>query len=113
MTKKRKDVNRMIDKSLSGKFEIILYKGKECLYRDIRLTNEQLKLIPDDVNIYQIRHMDEDWGEPVSIEPIVVSNYFGTIFTKEKLKFKTNTRIPIEADDLIFTGQPSGLEFFN
>lgn len=34
---------------------------------------------------YEIRHSDEDWGEPVSVEDGVFVNFFGTILSKDKL----------------------------
>lgn len=34
---------------------------------------------------YDIRHEDEDWGEPWSIEKRVLVNHFGTIVTSEPI----------------------------
>lgn len=47
-------------------------------------------------NIYHVRHAEENWTRPVSIEKFVFANFFGTIFTKELLKFDETGYIEIK-----------------
>jgi|GEM_PF-5624645 len=38
---------------------------------------------------YDIRHDEEDWCEPVTVEPGVLVNHFGTMVTTKPLTFST------------------------
>lgn len=37
--------------------------------------------------MYDIRHSDEDWCEPATLEPSVMVNWFGTIIVDEPIEF--------------------------
>ena len=43
-----------------------------------------------DLYYYDIRHSDQDWSDPVTIEPFVMVNHFGTIVTTEPIEFPTH-----------------------
>jgi hypothetical protein len=36
--------------------------------------------------MYQIRHDEDDWTRPVTLEQLVVVNFFGTAFMKEPIE---------------------------
>ena len=56
--------------------------GKECLFTALRVDRDT---IPEGYIMYEIRHSDEDWGEPIEIALGVLVNFFGTLLTKEAL----------------------------
>ena len=60
--------------------------GIECLfYYDERIPQHET---PTEYPFtYQIRHDEDDWCYPVSIEQRVTVNFFGTIFTAIPLQF--------------------------
>jgi L-rhamnose isomerase len=37
---------------------------------------------------YDIRHSDDDWGYPCTVEPYVLINHFGTIVTTQPIEFE-------------------------
>jgi hypothetical protein len=37
---------------------------------------------------YDIRHSDEDWGYPCTVEPYVLVNHFGTMVTTEPIEIE-------------------------
>jgi hypothetical protein len=45
---------------------------------------------------YHIRHSEEEWTCPESIEPFVLANFFGTVFMKKPIEFRGNCYIDIE-----------------
>lgn len=45
------------------------------------------KSVPKGLYVYDIRHSDEDWCEPATIEPKVIVNHMGSIITNEEIKF--------------------------
>jgi hypothetical protein len=42
---------------------------------------------PAGLNMYRIRHSDEDFSEPVTIEPSVWVNHWGLVLSNGELKF--------------------------
>jgi hypothetical protein len=57
--------------------------------------------------IYYLRHDENNWIKPVSIEPYVFANFFGTVFMKNKLEFDKNRYIDVkrfkfEGDYVVF-----------
>ena len=59
--------------------------GKECLFSALRIDR---KTVPEGYIMYEVRHSDEDWGEPVEIALGVLVNFFGTLLTKEALELE-------------------------
>lgn len=55
--------------------------------KEIYVTDKRIKKIEEreGLNYYHIRHSDEDWGEPYSIEQRVLVNHFGSVVTKDNL----------------------------
>ena len=57
--------------------------------------------------IYYLRHDENNWIKPISIEPYVFANFFGTVFMKNKLEFDKNRfidvkRFKFEGDYVVF-----------
>lgn len=54
---------------------------------EIQIKTERVKLDERAASLfyYGIRHSDSDWGKPVTIEPNVVVNFFGTLISTESL----------------------------
>lgn len=62
--------------------------GKECLFSDLRIDRNS---IPEGYLMYEVRHSDEDWGEPVEIALGILVNFFGTLLTKEPFTLEQST----------------------
>lgn len=66
--------------------EIKIKGKKKPLLGFIVFKRESANDCPEGYNWCHCRHGD-DWGEIVTLEPHVGCNYYGTFFTKDKLKF--------------------------
>ena len=62
--------------------------GKECLFNDLRIDRST---IPDGYFMYEVRHSDEDWGEPCEIALGILVNFYGTLITKEPFELEPST----------------------
>ena len=58
--------------------------------------------VPEGVYRYELRHGDEDWGEPVELSRNIVVNYYGTVLTREPFQLPIDGWIPMENDSLSF-----------
>ena len=61
--------------------------GKECLFVELRIDKDT---VPEGYFMYEVRHSDEDWGEPCKIAPWIMVNFFGTLLTKEPFELESN-----------------------
>ena len=61
--------------------------GKFCMFTDMRVNITDL---PNGIYKYDLRHSDEDWGEPVEVCDNVIVNFYGSILVKEKLPDEIN-----------------------
>lgn len=50
--------------------------------------------------MYHLRHDEDDWTKPIHIERLVIVNFFGTVFLKEKLHFNRCGYFEIEKIEL-------------
>jgi hypothetical protein len=69
--------------------------GIDCiLFYDERVPLEKAPLgYP---YMYHIRHDEDDWTRPISIEQFVVANFFGTIFMKKPVELGRDGYMEIE-----------------
>lgn len=58
--------------------------------------------VPEGVYRYELRHGDEDWGEPVELARSIFANYYGTVLTREPFQLPIDGWIPMENDSLSF-----------
>lgn len=74
--------------------------GQKALFFDERINH---KSIPDGAFIYDIRHCDDDWGDPCDISHFVYVNFFGTIITYKPIKLDNDDRASISIDKFVYT----------
>ena len=58
--------------------------------------------VPEGVYRYELRHGDEDWGEPIELARSIFANYYGTVLTREPFQLPIDGWIPMENDSLSF-----------
>ncbi len=51
---------------------------------------------------YEIRHSDEDWGEPVELAHGIGVNYYGTVLTREPIQLPISGWIDLSFDDIVY-----------
>ena len=69
-------------------WEHVEVKGKPCLFSDLRIKRDT---IPEGYFMYEVRHSDEDWGEPCEIALGILVNFYGTLLTKEPFDLVPST----------------------
>ena len=69
--------------------------GNECiLFYEERIPQEKAPIgYP---YMYHLRHDEDDWTRPISIERFVLVNFFGTMFVKNKIEFGTEHYIDVK-----------------
>ena len=55
--------------------------GIFCLFDDIRIDRST---IPEEWQMFEVRHSDEDWGEPVEFGDGIMVNFYGTILIRKE-----------------------------
>lgn len=63
------------------------FRGNDIYITDLRIKKDQRK---EGLYYYNIRHTDDDWGEPYSLEHSVLVNHFGSIVAKEEISELNN-----------------------
>lgn len=66
-------------------WEIVTVCGKTMLFSDCRVDKAT---VPDNLYMYEVRHADDDWGDPCEIAEGVLVNFFGTLLSEEKIPLK-------------------------
>lgn len=63
--------------------------GKEGLFTCLRVDR---KSIPEGWFMYEVRHDDDSWSDPIEIALGVLVNHFGTLLVKEQLNLIPSPR---------------------
>lgn len=58
--------------------------------------------VPEGVYRYELRHGDEDWGEPIELSRSLMVNFYGTVLTREPFQLPIDGWIPLENGSLSF-----------
>lgn len=69
--------------------------GKPALFHDLRLDRNT---VPKGLYLYEVRHDDEGWGNPVQIAKGILVNHFGTILTREPIKLSPYGYLDIDPE---------------
>jgi len=63
-------------------FEEVTVFGMPMLFTCLRVDRST---VPGNLYIYEVRHADEDWGEPVQVCKGVLVNHYGTLISNKPL----------------------------
>lgn len=93
-------------------FELCSIANQLALFTDSpRLYVRNLKKnVPNNLYIYDIRH--DDSGTPVSLDPTVFVDYFGSIIVKEPIDFNGKSYINLEELKLNYLGSEVSITYF-
>ena len=61
--------------------EVLLF-GMPVLFTNIRIDRAT---VPSNLYLYEIRHADEDWGDPCQIAKGILVNHFGTVISNKPI----------------------------
>lgn len=86
----RKNANEII-------YDEVSIFGIPALFTDWRVDRAS---VPDSLTLYEVRHAEEDWGEPCQIACGILVNFYGTILTVEPLKLPDDDYLDhLESED--------------
>ena len=81
-------------------FELVEIDGKETLFTTSRLDRTT---VPEGLFCYDIRESEGFSSEPVTLEPYVTVNHWGTVLSKEEFTLNDGGFYPI--DDFNYLGE--------
>ena len=87
--------------AMNERFEEIEFQGKIVLFTDSRVQRDT---VPEGLHRYEIRHTDDDWGEPCQLGYGIVVNHFGTILTNAPIQLDPSGHLDFDTDAMSFLG---------
>ena len=87
----------MLENVATAECEAVEYKGEYALLYEGRLDKTT---VPDGFHVYDIRHSDDDWGEPRTIEKSVTVNFYGSIILNHPLDIPECGYIDVGEEDI-------------
>ena len=87
------------------------YDAKKVTYQDVTILDRPAlftecrldkSTVPEGLYRYELRHGDEDWGDPVTLSRSIMVSYYGIVLTREPFQLPVEGRIPLESDSLSF-----------
>ena len=78
-------------------YQEVTILGKPALFTECRIDRTT---VPEGVYRYEMRHADEDWGEPITLSRSILVNYYGTVLTREPFQLPVEGWIPLASDSL-------------
>lgn len=88
--------------------DVVELFGKEALFTNGRVTKNAL---PEGLYTYDLRGSDNDPGQPVTLEPMVLVNHAASVIVSEKVPIPENGVVPL-GEDMSFTGESITMEQF-
>lgn len=67
------------------KFEVVTVLGEKMLFSCCRVDRQS---VPKGLYLYEVRHSDEDWGEPIQIAEWIRVNHWGTLLTCKPIELE-------------------------
>lgn len=80
-------------------FELVTFQGKPALFTDLRIDPAT---VPNGVERYELRHADEDWGEPCQLARGIAVNHFGTLLISEPIQLAPDGMLNFNANMMDF-----------
>lgn len=80
-------------------YQEVTILGRPALFAECRIDNST---VPKGLYRYELRHGDENWGDPVSLSRNIIVNYYGAVLTREPFQLPIEGWIPLEDDSLSF-----------
>ncbi len=67
------------------KFQVVTVFGEKMLFTNARV---EPKSVPKGLHLYEVRHSDEDWGEPIQIAEWIRVNHWGTLLSAKPIELE-------------------------
>lgn len=91
-----------------GDFEAIELFDKLALFSNYRIDRST---VPEGLYMYEVRHDDDQQGDPCQIKSSILVNFWGTVITNESLELDENDSLLINSEeDWNYTGDSMTIE---
>lgn len=67
------------------KFQVVTVFGEKMLFTNARVERST---VPKGLYLYEVRHSDEDWGEPIQVAEWIRVNHWGTLLSTKPIKLE-------------------------
>lgn len=81
--------------AMDEQYEEIKVLGKPALFHGMRIDRST---VPRGLYLYEVRHDDDDFGNPVQIARGIMVNHFGSIITHEPIKLPPDGHLNIDPE---------------
>ena len=98
---KERNMDLQKENLLNEKLQEIEIFDKPGLFSNGRLRDEE---VPEGLYCYDLRGSDDDPGQPITVEKIVVVNHVASVLMAEELDLGADGRLELGEDGLNFTG---------
>lgn len=88
----RKDARKII-------YDEISLLGNPALLTDWRIDRTT---IPDGFHLYELRHADEDWGDPCQLAKSILVNFYGSILSLQPFQLPAHGYLDFDSSDLTY-----------
>lgn len=86
-------------------FELVEIDGQEVLFTNSRLDRST---VPHDLYCYDVRESEGFSGDPVTLEPYVMVNHWGTVLSKNEFVLNDDGFYPV--NDFNYTGETMNIK---
>ena len=85
----RKNANEIV-------YDEITILGTPALFTDWRVDRTT---VPPNMTLYEVRHADEDWGDPCQLAKGILVNFYGSILTLKPMKLSERGYLDFDSKD--------------
>ena len=93
----RKDASKII-------YDEISLLGNPPLLTDWRVDRTTLA---DGFHLYELRHADEDWGDPCQLAKSILVNFYGSILALQTFQLPSHGYLDLDSTDLAYVEEDS------
>lgn len=67
------------------KFQVVTVFGEKMLFTNARVERST---VPKGLYLYEVRHADEDWGEPIQVAEWIRANHWGSLLSVKPIELE-------------------------
>lgn len=67
------------------KFQVVTVFGEKMLFTNARVDRNT---VSKGLHMYEVRHSDEDWGEPIQVAEWIHVNHWGTLLSAKPIELE-------------------------
>lgn len=80
-------------------YDEITVLGIPALFTDWRVDR---KSVPPNMLLYEVRHADEDWGDPCQLARGLLVDFYGSILTAKPMKLSEQGYLDFDSNDWVY-----------